>query len=253
MKADHQSPALAKPQSILPIAAVGLVILWSFAVPGCSQPEQPVTIDQDRDRAEKMLGLAAPGETRPIGSSKATPAPLPKSNVDLIPTTTDRLKDRLAALAERAELRAYWGAPPVVPHEIGQFESAADCRTCHDQDSDEAAPRTPHVHLAGCTQCHVEQERELFFELELADNSFRGLPEPIGGQRAWPGAPPTIPHPTFMRNRCLSCHGPDSRVGIRTDHPERQSCQQCHAPSAKINQRLVGDTVLLPLLSIETP
>ena len=146
------------------------------------------------------------------------------------------LPARLAALEERVEFRAYFGAPPVIPHEIEQLDSEADCMTCHADEVGQGNPQVPHARLVSCTQCHVLQENELFVEIDGAGNSFSGLQEPAGGSRAWPGAPPMIPHSTLMRNRCLSCHGLEDHVGLRSSHPERLSCRQCHAPSAKLNQ-----------------
>jgi cytochrome c-type protein NapB len=42
-----------------------------------------------------------------------------------------------------------------------------------------------------------------------------------------------------MRSDCMSCHGYEGRLGIRTTHPWRNSCQQCHAPSAAMEQTLL--------------
>ncbi|HRC56557.1 MAG TPA: hypothetical protein PKU97_11575, partial [Kofleriaceae bacterium] len=74
---------------------------------------------------------------------------------------------------------------------------------------------------------------------EVADSAFVGLPAPGRGERAWPGAPPTIPHTTWMRERCDSCHGVWGASGLRSTHPWRQSCTQCHAPAAALDQRPV--------------
>jgi cytochrome c-type protein NapB len=71
----------------------------------------------------------------------------------------------------------------------------------------------------------------------IAENAFVGSVSPSKGSRAWPQAPPTIPHPTFMRNDCMSCHGPNGLFGLRTPHPDRQSCFQCHVPEAGLDQR----------------
>jgi cytochrome c-type protein NapB len=69
------------------------------------------------------------------------------------------------------------------------------------------------------------------------DNSFAGFPSPDQGPRAWDIAPPQIPHRTFMRERCESCHGVNGRDAIRSSHPYRQSCEQCHAASAEKDLR----------------
>ena len=146
---------------------------------------------------------------------------------------------RLEALAIRAELRAYNGAPPVIPHEIKQITST-NCLRCHGEgpEADEkGAPKVPHVILASCTQCHVEQESEWFMEVEPAPNTFDGIPAPEAGPRAFAGAPPVVPHSTLMRPNCLSCHGPFGLAPLRSSHPQRQVCLQCHAVSAALNQR----------------
>ncbi|MFN7141654.1 MAG: hypothetical protein ACK4UN_20210, partial [Limisphaerales bacterium] len=77
----------------------------------------------------------------------------------------------------------------------------------------------------------------------LALNEFIGFMSPGKGKRAYPGAPPTIPHPTAMRSDCMRCHGPNGVAGLKTSHPYRQSCTQCHAPSAELDQRLFDSLV----------
>ena len=157
-----------------------------------------------------------------------------------VPPVTDVPEDRLEALSVRAELRAFNGAPPTVPHEIEQI-SPADCLRCHG-DSPEAdekgAPKLPHAFLANCTQCHVEEESEYLFGQEPAPNTFAGVASPRGGSRAFVGAPPLVPHSTLMRSNCLSCHGTFGLAGLQTSHPERLGCLQCHGVSATMNQRM---------------
>ena len=154
---------------------------------------------------------------------------------------------KAAALALRASRRAYDGAPPVVPHPITQ-DSASSCIACH-QDGlrvgQRTAPKISHQAYANCTQCHVESENKAFpagpplTDNGFADNAFAGVASPAKGERAWQGAPPTIPHPTLMRSDCMSCHGVNGLAGIRSTHPWRQSCTQCHAPSATFDQQPV--------------
>ncbi len=69
----------------------------------------------------------------------------------------------------------------------------------------------------------------------VVDNGFVGLAAPTGGPRAYAGAPPQIPHSTWMRSDCHSCHGVAGQLGMRSTHPWRQSCEQCHAPSAALD------------------
>ncbi|HEU5190799.1 MAG TPA: nitrate reductase cytochrome c-type subunit [Methylomirabilota bacterium] len=61
-------------------------------------------------------------------------------------------------------------------------------------------------------------------------------------RRAYPGAPPVIPHPVDERQAfgkaCLACHAEGGWVprfeafAPVTPHPEMTSCRQCHVPQA---------------------
>lgn len=147
---------------------------------------------------------------------------------------------RLAAVAARAQRRAFDGAPPVIPHEIDQL-GRPDCLACHQQGlviAGRIAPAISHPPYASCTQCHVvARDPRGLGEVPPPANGFVGLASSGPGARAWPEAPPTMPHSMWMRSECASCHGVTGRPGIRTTHPQRQSCLQCHAPSAVLDQR----------------
>jgi len=139
---------------------------------------------------------------------------------------------KLAALAERAKNRAYDGAPPTIPHPV-EAQSAASCLACHGEGlkvGDRIASRMSHALLTNCTQCHVEQVTV------PTENSFVGVYRSGPGERASPGAPPIIPHHTWMRENCTSCHGLMTRPGTRTTHPWLTNCTQCHASSATLDQ-----------------
>lgn len=145
---------------------------------------------------------------------------------------------KLAALAKRQENRAFNGAPPTVPHPIDQM-SAQACLACHGegwQASGMRASRMSHPFLAECTQCHVESKPSHQMASLFRQSNFVGLPAPTKGSRAYPGAPPQIPHTTWMRSDCQSCHGPSGPLGLRTTHPWRQECQQCHLPTSTSEQ-----------------
>jgi cytochrome c-type protein NapB len=158
---------------------------------------------------------------------------------DVDPTSaTD--EERRQALEERRARRAYDGAPPTIPHAVAERE--LDCVACHAQGAvigRAVAPMRSHGVLPSCTQCHVPSSdpRPAPTPPALADNEFVGLEGRRRGERAWAGAPPTIPHPTLMRSECTSCHGPTGKLGLRTPHPDRASCTQCHTPSAEMDQR----------------
>jgi nitrate reductase cytochrome c-type subunit len=49
--------------------------------------------------------------------------------------------------------RAFEGAPPLVPHEIGDEHS---CLVCH-RLGENSAPITPHPERTNCVQCHIPQ------------------------------------------------------------------------------------------------
>jgi cytochrome c-type protein NapB len=146
---------------------------------------------------------------------------------------------KLAALADRARNRAYDGAPPTIPHPV-EARTAASCLACHGEGlrvGDRVASKVSHSHLSNCTQCHVEQgPGALPFPAEPPENGFVGVHRAGPGERASPGAPPTIPHSTWMRQDCASCHGLVTRAGLRTTHPWLTNCSQCHAPSAALDQ-----------------
>jgi cytochrome c-type protein NapB len=143
---------------------------------------------------------------------------------------SDELKQ--AALADRAKNRAYDGAPPTIPHPVS-VQSAAGCLACHGEGikvGDRVASKMSHQVMSNCTQCHVEQSTV------PADTGFAGLFRSGPGERANPAAPPTIPHRTWLRQDCTSCHGTLTRPGTRTTHPWLTNCTQCHAPNAALDQ-----------------
>lgn len=150
---------------------------------------------------------------------------------------TDAMK--LATLTDRAKTRAFDGAPPVIPHPVEQ-QSAASCLACHGEGlklGDRIATRMSHARFENCTQCHVELQSSGPWLAEAGvANEFRGRGRAGPGQRALAGSPPTIPHTTWLRESCLSCHGLVARPGLRTTHPWLSNCLQCHAPSAELDQ-----------------
>ena len=130
-------------------------------------------------------------------------------------------------------LRAYDGAPPIIPHEVSDVSFGAnDCLQCHATGDyvpqlEAYAPIVPHPELLSCTQCHVaDVTTELF-----AESDWTTIGRPTLNQAALEGGPPPIPHELDMRSDCLSCHaGPAAPAEIRFTHPERESCLQCHVP-----------------------
>ena len=177
-----------------------------------------------------------------------------KSSTDPLAELKIEPEDKLQALTRRDENRAYNGAPPTIPHPIDQI-SDASCVACHAKGAKTESLRIPqmsHQHLSNCTQCHVEKAPRHLEPIVFRENSFNGLEAPQAGPRAFAQAPPQIPHATWMRSNCMSCHGTTGLHGIRTTHPWRNNCQQCHAPAAKLDQTfLVAEPQFLPGPQIE--
>jgi len=155
-------------------------------------------------------------------------------------------EERAAALEARTARRAFDMAPPTIPHPVDQLEYPG-CLTCHEKGArigDGTLVATPMSHrvLSNCLQCHVVQRDsapgEALEATVALETSFAGLEPATSVAPATPGAPPVIPHTTWMRERCASCHGGYAE-GLRSGHPYRQNCEQCHTPSAVLDQRPV--------------
>ena len=127
--------------------------------------------------------------------------------------------------------RAFWGAPPPMPHSFTKEWDAESCLQCHANETNiakrqQAISPVPHAHLSQCQQCHVRDINPQAALFVLSE--FIGVGFPGKGSRATPVSPPTIPHQTFMRENCLSCHGAAGEQQIETPHPYRSQCRQCH-------------------------
>lgn len=134
--------------------------------------------------------------------------------------------------------RAFWGAPPPMPHGFIGERDGKMCLSCHARETriekrQQASVPVPHAEFTSCQQCHVNGTDKTI--AAFRENIFVGLDFPGKGTRAHPFAPPTIPHKTFMRDNCLSCHGPSGKQKIASPHPYRSQCQQCHVPDASKN------------------
>ena len=134
-------------------------------------------------------------------------------------------------LATYYSLRAYHGAPPIVPHAVDDASFGGnDCLQCHENGDyvpplEAFAPVVPHPELSSCNQCHVTAKTDSLF----VESDWQTVPPPTLGHSALPGSPPPIPHGLQLRDNCVSCHaGQAAPVEIQVLHPERESCEQCH-------------------------
>ena len=134
-----------------------------------------------------------------------------------------------SSLAERAARRAYYGAPPIIPHEIPVEDVGPKvCLSCHLRGGyvakwDAFAPLTPHPDWQSCWQCHVPRSGAKPFR----GNDFAPLTPPELPTSALPGAPPPIPHEVQRRTNCTACHNSHASPDpLKSDHTERQHCRQ---------------------------
>lgn len=167
-----------------------------------------------------------------------TPNVIPESKANPV-AVADKFASRMKSIEQRATLRAFEGAPPVVPHPVLDI-NVQTCRACHAaglRAGDKISRMVSHTYLVNCTQCHVEAAAPGLAEAREFPNSFQGRrASGYGGTRAWAGAPPVMPHGVFMRTNCVSCHGEFGYDGWRPDHLSRTNCVQCHAPAAEFEQ-----------------
>ncbi len=199
-------------------------------------------MSRSRSRLVVLIAAAVAGAaaiTLGQGPDIARPDAVYRGPTRWQPLVEDRAAARFETLAQRASRRAYDGAPPVMPHSRN-FVKTKTCLDCHGDGiwlGKRFGPALSHPHLVSCAQCHVESRNlEVPAGGVAVANDFAGTDAVTGAARPWPGAPPVMPHATLMRTDCLSCHGPASYPGLRTDHPQRANCVQCHAVAATLDQ-----------------
>lgn len=200
-------------------------------------------------RPDAVAGVPIPArpphELRPIPPASQTwllnnptPVVIPEERSNPA-AVADKFAARMRSIEQRSTLRAYEGAPPVIPHPIADL-NVQTCRACHAtglRAGDKVSRMVSHTYLVNCTQCHVEASPPLPVDEPEPQNSFTGrFASGYGGTRAWTGAPPVVPHTIFMRTNCVSCHGEYGYDGWRPDHLARTNCIQCHAPAAEFEQ-----------------
>lgn len=245
----------ARARNLALAAVVGAAFVGYFVGLGGGTP---------RDDGTRMLRPDAPAKSARTASPAVSYADLAERPGQVNRTSTKPWDERVGelrvaapaepildegakrqSLAKRGAGRAYNGAPPVIPHAVKGL-SDASCSICHGRDLSPGsglARRPPHDHYTQCTQCHATPAAPALVGepvgvtgARLARTSFVGLPAPAAGARAWKGAPPVVPHSTWMRGDCKACHGPSGWPGLHTSHPERINCLQCHAAGAVLEQ-----------------
>lgn len=202
--------------------------------PPSESKEAPVAVEYSRLR-ERSLQPNREWKNRLADLDRHTPAAATFAR--LTPDEQELVRH------QRAARRQYDGAPPVAPHPLNQTTAAA-CLECHGQPVAIAGitvPQMSHQPYENCLQCHVSALGPTSTwrsrPISLADgNGFRGKASAGYGNRAYEGAPPVMPHATWMRQTCLSCHGPGGANSFRSPHPDRHNCLQCHAPDAGLDQ-----------------
>lgn len=182
-------------------------------------------------RRSPLPGLAAAltGAAALAGAAAAAP-----------PVREVRLRHPPPLAPARDSLRAFEGAPPVVPHAIdGMQRAPGRCLTCHTRERRLGRRHTiqvPHPERSSCLQCHVAVASAAWVRPKqpLASGFQPAAPRPAPGP-AHPWAPPPVPHQVQGRETCAGCHTPrNPDPKLRVDHSHRRNCLQCHVPQATL-------------------
>ena len=213
-----------------------IAVVTTLAAFGAGFSPTPEVAGMPIPTAARTVTPQTVGKTLPWQLNNPNPSLIAESRANPVPVA-DKFAARVRSMDQRAALRAFEGAPPVIPHPVADI-NVQTCRACHVQGlktGDKTARMTSHTYLINCTQCHVESNSPFLGKDPGPQNSFVGRRATgYGGTRAWTGAPPTMPHSLFMRTNCVSCHGEFGYDGWRPDHLSRTNCTQCHAPSAEL-------------------
>ena len=249
---------------VIAVAVVGYFVGIMDGVPQPDGMREPALVAKfDKATIEKnpklipAVSYAEISETviGPTKTWQANPQELPQPEYDLFTKIEPSEAEKEASSKLRASRRAFNGAPPIIPHPVENTTDAA-CYACHANGVKMAgfkASVMSHQFLGNCTQCHAPMPPAPFQDADISvESSFVGLPAPKRGKRAYPGAPPTIPHSQWMRENCNACHGgPNGWAGMESTHPWRTNCTQCHGPSATLDQMPEAEIVpMLPPLDV---
>lgn len=247
--------------AVIVVALIGYLVGLSDGVPipngieagSASRQQSDDAVNKDDHTIAAISYAEIPGSlTGPTAAFAKNPVRIPtKSDYDLFEKIEPSPADKAESSRIRSTRRAYNGAPPIIPHAI-QGTSDSACYACHSNGikmTGMKASVMSHPFLANCTQCHAPPPPTPFENVPASvENDFAGLAAPQAGKRAFPGAPPTIPHSQWMRENCDACHGgANGWKGMETTHPWRTNCTQCHAPSATLDQAVVATSApMLP-------
>lgn len=247
-------PAFALPLTIV-IAFIGF-FLGSKPISLAESHHEPSVAAENEDLSQAPTYIAMRAQSYGENATwQSDMTPLHEALPDVLDPVVTQEGAWEAAVHDLQNNRAYDGAPPTIPHPIGS-EIALECLVCHTDGMmvDDRIARPPsHSWMTNCTQCHIRsnvfinQNRISEGTLEHAEsvggsNHFGGHQWPLHGDRAWEGAPPTVPHPTWMRQNCASCHGTTGRHGLRSTHPDRQNCLQCHGLNSELEGSIPRET-----------
>ena len=133
--------------------------------PTATPPAVPARSYDELGRQGPVASSSKPTTVRDLGVAQVSLS----DSVEVDPSGKKK------ALAERARLRAYNGAPPMIPHEVGPMD-ATGCLACHGPGlrvGTKRAALVPHPYFENCQQCHVASSA-LFDEVRLTGNSFQG-------------------------------------------------------------------------------
>ena len=157
------------PRILLSTGATAAVLLaWaclSGSDPAAAGAAEPAVVTQQAtDAAPTVTKL--PAHVVAIGDrSLHQQQPWSAKRVLPFPLTADRAGARAASLEQRAALRSFEGAPPVMPHSISFGAGSKACVDCHTDGmtlGERVAHPMSHPPLSNCTQCHIEStNREL--------------------------------------------------------------------------------------------
>ncbi|MFM2090635.1 MAG: hypothetical protein RLZZ127_1124 [Planctomycetota bacterium] len=229
--------------AVVAVALVGFVVGLGHPAPAWTAPERTAPVPVPGGHLPAVTYAEMDGKARgPNRDYRSRLETLVEHRPGVLDPVQTSAASRAAAVAARALRRAYNGAPPVIPHPVLDTNEVASCFQCHGDGriiDGLIAPKMSHQPYTNCTQCHapVAVGTPGITDELVVPNGFVGAPSAGRGPRAYPGAPPQIPHSTHMRENCMSCHGLLGSAGLRTPHPDRVNCQQCHAPAAHLDQR----------------